>query len=121
MSLSGAAARRALRLASFALVGVAGNGQALAHAFGARYELPVPVWLFIVGGALTVTLTFIVLAAFARGSAERYAGAGWQLLRAGIHGGKQNDEAAQRPAGGQNFVYHNKDGWSFRQSCDSAW
>ena len=79
MSLSGAAARRALRLASFALVGVAGNGQALAHAFGARYELPVPVWLFIVGGALTVTLTFIVLAAFARGSAERYAGAGWQL------------------------------------------
>lgn len=45
---------------------------AFAHAFGARYELPVPVWLFIVGGALTVTVTFVVIAAFARGGAERY-------------------------------------------------
>ena len=46
---------------------------ALAHAFGARYELPVPVWLFIVGGALTVTVTFVIVAVFARAGAERYA------------------------------------------------
>ncbi len=58
---------------------MAGNGNALAHAFGARYELPVPVWLFIVGGALTVTLTFVVLAAFARGSGDRHGGAGRPL------------------------------------------
>src|SRR5258706_16081966 len=45
---------------------------ALAHAFGERYELPVPVWLFIVGGALTVTVTFVVIAVFAHGGAERY-------------------------------------------------
>ncbi len=78
MSLRGAAARRAL-LAALALVGVTGSGSALAHAFGARHELPVPVWLFVVGGALTVTLTFVVLAAFARGSADRGAGAAWPL------------------------------------------
>jgi Flp pilus assembly pilin Flp len=52
---------------------------AFAHAFGARYELPVPVWLFIVGGALTVTLTFVMVAAFARAGAERYARTRWQL------------------------------------------
>ncbi len=34
-----------------------------------------PVWLFIAGGALTVTLTFVALAAFSRGGAERYAAA----------------------------------------------
>jgi len=52
---------------------------ALAHAFGARYELPVPVWLFIVGGALAVTLTFVMLAVFARAGAERYADIRWTL------------------------------------------
>lgn len=53
--------------------------EAFAHAFGSRYELPVPVWLFIAGGALTVTLTFVIVAAFSRGGAERYAGARWDL------------------------------------------
>lgn len=56
------------------LLGTA-QGPAGAHAFGARYELPAPVWLFIVGGALTVTLTFVIVAAFARAGAERFAGA----------------------------------------------
>jgi hypothetical protein len=54
-------------------------GAALAHAFGERYELPVPVWLFVAGGALTVTLTFALLAAFARAGAERFAGLPWSL------------------------------------------
>jgi hypothetical protein len=65
-------------LAMLPLLGCA-QGPANAHAFGARYELPAPVWLFIVGGALTVTLTFIVVAAFARAGAERFAGAYWGL------------------------------------------
>ena len=38
-----------------------------------------PVWLFIAGGALAVTLTFVIVAAFARAGAERYAGARWHL------------------------------------------
>ena len=60
--------------------------EAYAHAFGARYELPVPVWLFIAGGAFTVTLTFVIVAAFSRGGAERYGGA--QLALAGTRFGK---------------------------------
>lgn len=46
-----------------------------AHAFGARYELPVPVWLFVVGGAVTVTVTFLLVGLFVRTGPERYAGA----------------------------------------------
>jgi len=71
--------RAVLRQAAWALAGTVGAGPALAHAFGARHELAFPVWLFIVGGALTVTLSFVVLAAFARSGAERYAAAGWPL------------------------------------------
>lgn len=56
-------------------------GEAEAHAFGERYELPVPVWLFIVGGALTVTVTFVLVALFAKGGAERYAEAKLDLAR----------------------------------------
>ena len=62
----------ALRRGALGLLAAA-PGAAWAHAFGARYELPVPVWLFIVGGALTVTITFLVVAAVARGGAERFA------------------------------------------------
>lgn len=73
--------RPAARL--FAVVAVAAAPVALfadrpafAHAFGARYELPAPVWLFIVGGALTVTLTFLLIAAFVRADAGRRAATG---------------------------------------------
>lgn len=62
-----------------ALAGISDAAQA--HAFGERYELPVPVWLFIVGGALTVTVTFVMVALFARGGAERYAEARLDLSR----------------------------------------
>ena len=79
MKGDGTAARRALRCAWLAAAAFAGTGNAWAHAFGARYELPVPVWLFVVGGALTVTLTFVVLAVFVRGGAERYARTCWKL------------------------------------------
>lgn len=54
------------------LFGVA--GPAFAHAFGERYELPVPIWLFIVGGAVTVTVTFVAIALFVRADAARFAG-----------------------------------------------
>lgn len=64
-----------MRRAVWALA--AAPGTASAHAFGARYELPVPVWLFIVGAALTVTLTFVVVAAFAGRHLERFAA--WRL------------------------------------------
>lgn len=63
-----------------AILWLAGVGPAAAHAFAERYELPVPVWLFIVGGALTVTVTFVVVGVFSRGGAARYAAAQFRLL-----------------------------------------
>jgi hypothetical protein len=33
----------------------------LAHAFGARYDLPIPLVLFVVGGALVVVLSFLLV------------------------------------------------------------
>lgn len=65
-----------------ALIWLAGAGPAAAHAFAERYELPVPVWLFITGGALTVTITFVMVGLFARGGAARYAAARWRLTGA---------------------------------------
>ncbi|HEY8251248.1 MAG TPA: hypothetical protein VIG70_11615 [Burkholderiales bacterium] len=59
---------------------------AFAHGFGARHELAVPVWLFIVGAALTVTLTFVAAAAFAGSRVERYAAARCEFSRAFIPG-----------------------------------
>ena len=35
-----------------------------AHGFGARYDLPVPLWLYITGGGATVTLSFLVIGLF---------------------------------------------------------
>src|SRR4051795_7948513 len=33
----------------------------LAHAFGARYELPIPLVAFVVGGALVVLVSFLIV------------------------------------------------------------
>ncbi|MDX1515157.1 MAG: hypothetical protein R3174_15575, partial [Gammaproteobacteria bacterium] len=37
-------------------------GQALAHAFGERYDLPVPLWLFLTGAGAVVGLSFVLFA-----------------------------------------------------------
>ncbi|MDQ1699665.1 MAG: hypothetical protein QOG34_1528, partial [Frankiaceae bacterium] len=42
----------------------------LAHAFGKRYELPIPLILFVVGGALVVIVSFLLVAG-RTGQAER--------------------------------------------------
>jgi hypothetical protein len=36
-------------------------GDALAHGFGARYDIPVPFWLYAYGAAAAVVLTFVLL------------------------------------------------------------
>ena len=38
-----------------------GAGVLLAHSFGERYDLPIPLLLFVVGGALTVVASFAVV------------------------------------------------------------
>src|SRR5438270_6089789 len=35
-----------------------------AHAFGQQYTLPIPVWIFLYGGALAVALSFLVIGLF---------------------------------------------------------
>jgi hypothetical protein len=37
------------------------GGEALAHGFGVRYDLPVPFWLYAYGAAAAVVLTFVLL------------------------------------------------------------
>src|SRR5579859_4495486 len=37
---------------------------ALAHAFGQIYSLPIPVWIFLYGGAIAVGLSFILVSLF---------------------------------------------------------
>ena len=44
-------------------------GPALAHGFGARYDLPIPLPLYLAGAGLTVVLTFLMLALFMRSAA----------------------------------------------------
>ncbi len=34
-------------------------GEALAHGFGVRYDIPVPFWLYAYGAAAAVVLTFV--------------------------------------------------------------
>lgn len=47
---------------------------ALAHAFGARYDLPIPLGLWLVGAGAVVALSFAILALFAR--SQRWSGTG---------------------------------------------
>ena len=37
-----------------------------AHAFGQRYDLPLPLWMFITGGAVAVFLSFVIMVLFMR-------------------------------------------------------
>ena len=79
------------RLAIAASVGIAAAGvigalagalpaAAEAHGFGERYDLPLPLSLFIVAGAAAVLLSFAVAAVFLRGGAAGDAYPRWNLL-----------------------------------------
>lgn len=43
----------------------------LAHAFGARYELPIPLYLFVIGGGLVVVASFLLVIRASTGTHER--------------------------------------------------
>ena len=42
---------------------------AYAHGFGERYDLPVPLWLYVTGAGAAVALSFVVIGIFMRGDA----------------------------------------------------
>ena len=53
-------------LATAATCGLALVRPAHAHGFGARYDLPIPLALYLVAAGLTVAVSFVMLAAFMR-------------------------------------------------------
>lgn len=54
--------------ATLALVGAAVSpATAYAHGFGERYDLPVPLWLYVTGAGAAVALSFVVIGVFMRG------------------------------------------------------
>ena len=46
-------------------------GLAYAHGFGERYDLPVPLWLYLYGAGATVLVSFVVVGMFPAGQARR--------------------------------------------------
>ncbi len=56
-------------------------GPAAAHGFGQRFDLPLPLWLWLTGAAATLLLTFAVLAVFVRRRGLRAASHSVDLLK----------------------------------------
>jgi len=51
-------------LAAVMLLSLFAARPALAHGFGQRYDLPVPLWLYLYGAASAVLLSFVVFGFF---------------------------------------------------------
>jgi hypothetical protein len=84
---------RAIRTTASALLAVlAVATPAMAHGFGDRYDLPVPLSLWVAGAAIAVVLSFVVIGVFVRGSATagRYPRTNllrWRAARLLVHPG----------------------------------
>ncbi len=52
-----------------------------AHGFGERYDLPVPLWLYLYGAGATVLVSFVVIGMFLRGRPDTRAPARFDLYR----------------------------------------
>jgi hypothetical protein len=82
---------RAIRTTVAALVAVlAVATPASAHGFGERYDLPVPLSLWVAGAAIAVALSFVVIGVFVRGPATagdypRTNLLGWRAARLLVH------------------------------------
>ena len=82
LALSGSAVAGAALLLWAALTAT----PAQAHGFGERYDLPLPLSLFVIAGAAAVLLSFVVAAVFLRGGAMHREYPRWNLLRAPVIG-----------------------------------
>lgn len=56
-------------------------GSAAAHGFGQRYDLPVPLWLYTLGAAATVVVSFLVVGVFVRATPGQHTSPRLNLLR----------------------------------------
>lgn len=68
--MSDGVARVAIRLAAAACLALSWTA-ASAHGFGQRFDLPVPLWLWLAGAALTVVLSFAMVIDFLPARLER--------------------------------------------------
>ena len=69
-------------IALVALLGAIGGAPlAYAHGFGQRYDLPVPLWLFITAAGAAVGVSFAAVGLFVRASREGYSYPRFNLLR----------------------------------------
>ncbi|MBI4197537.1 MAG: hypothetical protein HY533_00315, partial [Chloroflexi bacterium] len=59
---------------------------AYAHGFGQRYDLPVPLWLYLTGAGAAVALSFLVIALFAQGRPSARGYPTFNLLRPSAEG-----------------------------------
>ena len=59
---------------------------AMAHAFGDRYDLPIPLNFFLIGGAATVALSFIVIGLFVKRGSNEIGYPRFNLLGVGVLG-----------------------------------
>ncbi len=58
----------------------AASGPAWAHAFGVRYDLPLPLWLYLTGAGAAVGLSFAIMAMFLRQRGSAIEEARYDLL-----------------------------------------
>ena len=77
---------RAPILIGLAIVALLTTGLAHAHGFGARYDLPIPLLLYLAGAGLTVAVSFAMLAVFMRSApvSDEY----WRLNLTRTAGGR---------------------------------
>ena len=54
---------------------------ATAHGFGQRYDLPVPLWLYVIGAAVAVAGSFLVIGLFVHDTPARHSAPRLNLLR----------------------------------------
>lgn len=63
---------KAAALAAAVALALPAVGPAYAHAFGQRYDLPIPLSYFLAGAAAAVALSFVALGLFVRGGNEAF-------------------------------------------------
>lgn len=56
-------------------------GPAYAHGFGERYDLPVPLWLYLIGAGAAVACSFVIIGVFLRGTPGLHGYPRFNLLR----------------------------------------